>query len=31
MVGRVYAIEVEAGGRVIGAVDPGEPGAAIRG
>ena len=31
MVGRVYAIEVEAGGRLIGAVDPGEPGAAVRG
>jgi len=31
MVGRVYAIEVTEDGKTIGAVDPGEPGAAIRG
>jgi gamma-glutamyltranspeptidase/glutathione hydrolase len=31
MVGRVYAIEVREGGQPIGAVDPGEPGAAVRG
>ena len=31
MVGRVYAVEVTEDGRRIGAVDPGEPGAAVRG
>jgi gamma-glutamyltranspeptidase/glutathione hydrolase len=31
MVGRVYAVEVGADGRLHGAVDPGEPGAAVSG
>ncbi|MBI4586878.1 MAG: gamma-glutamyltransferase [Planctomycetes bacterium] len=31
MVGRVYAIEITAGGRLVAGVDPGEPGAAVRG
>jgi gamma-glutamyltranspeptidase/glutathione hydrolase len=31
MVGRVYAVQVGEDGELIGAVDPGEPGAAVRG
>ena len=29
MVGRVYAIQIDEDGRLIGGVDPGEPGAAV--